>query len=239
MARKQEDDILYWFTAHGHHIPVKEGQSKADALRSVFSKDNDQKERQIKENKKDADKKQYELKKGKEVDSKQFNKDITDARNSRPVEDKWRVDVHSSEEYDEKGCKMWTSNNGSTVAVTSQGDIISVCKHMNDRTVKGKELLSQAVSMGGTKLDSFSGNHKFYTSCGFEPVSWTPFNKEYAPDGWKESGADEEPVIFYKYVGIGNVKNLNAKEWMAKTKPFEGDDGYDNAYAYRDKQIKK
>lgn len=54
-------------------------------------------------------------------------------------------------------------------------------------------------------LDSYEGNHEFYVKCGFEPVSWCKWNGEYAPDDWnKEFG--KEDIIFYKYVGVGNVK---------------------------------
>ena len=164
----------------------------------------------------------------------QFNKAISEARESRPIDDKWRVDVHETADYE--GCKLYKSDGGSTIAV-KDGDIISVCKKIDDETTSGKELLARAVKMGGVKLDSFEGNHRFYTKCGFEPVSWTPFNEEYAPDGWKESGCKPENVIFYKYVGIGNVKNTDVSKFMAETKPFTGDSGYDDAYAYRDSQI--
>lgn len=60
MARKQEDDILYWFTSKGRRIPVREGQSKADALKASLDRVRDtgnSKERQIKQNKEEADNK--------------------------------------------------------------------------------------------------------------------------------------------------------------------------------------
>lgn len=167
-----------------------------------------------------------------------FNEAISAARESRPAADKWRVDVHSAEDYRKKGCKCFVSEGGSTVAVTSDGDIISVCKAANETTRGvGAKLLEQAVENGGTKLDSFAGNHKFYTANGFEPVSWTPFNEEYAPPGWAESGSSPEPVVFYKYVGKGNVKGTDINAFLQRTKPFTGDDGYDDAMRYRDSQI--
>lgn len=225
-----------WRTINGTPVFIKDGQSIEDAFKSRQNYDAN-KEKQISQNKKQAAKLNNDG--GKTVNSKQFNKDITNARSSRPIQDKWRVDIHTAQEYDDKGCKCWTSSGGSTVAVTNEGDIISVCKYNGDRSIHGSDLLANAVKMGGTKLDSFSGNHKFYTDCGFEPVSWTPFNKQYAPDGWKEAGAEPEPVIFYKYVGVGKVKNLDAKAWMRTVKPYDGDSGYDDAYAFRDSTIKK
>lgn len=179
---------------------------------------------------------------GKDLSHSEFNKAITEAKESRPVVDKWRVDIHTTEEYAHEKCKCWQSDDGSTVAITDKGDIISVCKKLDDESVKGKDLLAKAVSMGGVKLDSFEGNHRFYTACGFEPVSWTPFNIEYAPEGWAESGCKQERVVFYKYVGVGNVKymgNEGLHKFISDTKPFTGENGYDEAYAYRDSQIRR
>lgn len=50
----------------------------------------------------------------------------------------------------------------------------------------------------------------------------------------------EEEVIFYRYVGIGNVKTADLKAFLDNpATKFTGDDGYDNSYAYRDSKIKK
>jgi len=239
---------LQWITVNGKHIPIGAGETKADAIRKAFGDNRsvadhneDVKEQQIAKAKAERDRLNGKSNSdsGRSVDATTFHKDITSAKESRPVEDKWRVDVHTADDYKEHNSKCWTSKGGSTVAVTDEGDIISVCKKQGDNTVRGKDLLAQAVKMGGRKLDSFAGNHKFYTANGFEPISWTPFNKDYAPDGWDKSGCGEEEVVFYKYVGIGNVKNTDLDTFLKNTKPYVGDDGYDNAYAYRDRQIKE
>ena len=170
---------------------------------------------------------------------KEFVNAIKSAKASRPFKDRWRVDVHTEKDYDEKRCKCWKSKGGSTVAITGDGDIISVCKFKGDTTTSGSALLEKAVKMGGVKLDSFAGNHSFYVKNGFEPVSWTPFNIQYAPPGWDKS-FEQEPVIFYRYVGKGNVKNISVTKFLAdKTKKFTGDSGYDNAMKYRDDEIRK
>lgn len=62
----------------------------------------------------------------------------------------------------------------------------------------GHELLEEAVKAGGKKLDSFDGNFAFYLRNGFEPVSWTAFDENYAPKGWEKGKNDPEPVIFFK-----------------------------------------
>ncbi len=85
----------------------------------------------------------------------------------------WRVTAHTVEELKEwyPSATFHTTEGGSTVAVTKDGDIISVCKYKDD-TCKGRDLLAMAVQNGGVKLDSYEGNHGFYDKCGFEPVSW-------------------------------------------------------------------
>lgn len=142
-------EIVGWFTSHGRRIPITEGESKGDAIKRAFG----DKERQISANKEEADKRNEEKSNApsslKQVDSKQFEKDLTKARDTRPDQDKWRVDTHTKEQLDERGCKCYTSKGGSTVAVDKKGDIISVCKAKGDRSVTGADLMRHAVRMGG------------------------------------------------------------------------------------------
>ena len=141
-----------------------------------------------------------------------FKNSLIEAKASCDKKIAWRVDTtHKAGDY--KSDLICTSKNGSVAAVTKDGDIISVCKNQNDKT-KGKELLAKAVKAGGTKLDSFDGNFGFYTKCGFEPVSWCYFEKEHAPKGWNEYRDKKEPVIFFKYVGIGNVKKYGFSRFL-------------------------
>lgn len=114
----------------------------------------------------------------------------------------WRVTVHTQQELEEEypGAKLHITDGGSTVAVTKDGDIISVCKNPDD-SLRGKDLLKMAVANGGKKLDAYSGIFGFYTKCGFEPVSWCEFDEQYAPPDWVKGRDEPEPVIFYKYTG--------------------------------------
>lgn len=169
-------------------------------------------------------------------DTKTFASAVASARDNCSEDKRWRVTAHTEEELenDYPGAKLHVTKNGSTVAVTADGDIISVCKNPGDK-LSGRDLMKIAVENGGTKLDSFAGNHDFYIKCGFEPVSWTPFNEAYAPDGWRKGVDNPEPVVFYKYTGKTSKTTL--KDFLANTKPFEGDDGYYNAMVARDKEI--
>lgn len=150
-------------------------------------------------------------------------KEAVDARKS------WRVDAHSPDDY--VGCKLHITPGGSCAAVKPNGDIISVCAREDD-TVRGWQLLKDAVKNGGIKLDSYSGNHDFYIRQGFEPVSWCKFDEQWAPPGWT-SGLDEpEDIIFYKYTG--NPTTVSLEEFKA-THPMSKD--YDTAEKERDNSL--
>ena len=157
-----------------------------------------------------------------------FRRTLIKAKQSISADKRWRVDdTYSPEDY--KGVKTYTTNGGSTIAVKKNGDIVSVCKHNSD-TATGSDLLKFAVANGGKKLDSFDGNYKFYCKNGFEPVSWTKFNPEYAPHDWP--GGTHEQVIFFKYTGKQYKKSL--VEFLKGTEPI---DDYDEAMAARDRSM--
>lgn len=179
----------------------------------------------------------------------EFIASIKAAKESRNPRDAWRVDVHEKYKDDDgnlqddltyNDCKNYATPGGSTVSVKPDGDIISVCKMMGDN-IRATELMKHAISNGGKKLDSFDGNWRFYRKCGFEPVSWTPFNKTYAPEGWQEGVDKEEPVVFFAYTG--NKKNFTSEAELQADKDafyqregvqFTGDSGYDDAMKARD-----
>lgn len=164
----------------------------------------------------------------------------------------WRVAAHTKEEFegDYPGAALHVTKGGSTVAITADGDIISVCKNPSDR-VRGSDLLKLAVDNGGVKLDSYSGNHEFYINNGFEPVSWCRWSDDYASDDWKrannikdgdnswrqKSNAElhvkKENIIFYKYTGKKS-KYLEPGDFENAV-PAAKD--YDAAKAERDKSI--
>lgn len=153
------------------------------------------------------------------------------ARESLSEENRWRVDIHDIEDY--KNDKLFVSKGGSCVAIEPNGNIISVCKKNGDETVRGKDLIKYAVGNGGDRLDAFGkGLYSFYTKQGFEPVSWTPFNEKYAPEGWDKKRDEPEPVIFYKYTG--KVTNETFEEFKNRVKPSVN---YDMAMEIRDKEI--
>lgn len=218
--------VKVWITHKGRHIPINGGKTPdgKDYMPSVGSSFNVR----CHHPKKGYYNVIYTVTRASE-----FKKKLLVAKATCAKKIAWRVDdTHSIKDY--KGDKLFTTKGGSTIGVTASGDIISVCKNSKDKAT-GADLLKFAVAQGGTKLDSFSGNYGFYVKCGFEPVSWTPFNKEYAPHDWKEGVHKEEPVIFFKYTG--KVTTMTEVEFYQKVKPCEGDNGYDDAMAIRDKSM--
>ena len=152
------------------------------------------------------------------IESEKFRKALQKAKASQDDDKAWRVDVHDSGDYHKD--RLYTTDGGSTIAITPDGDIISVCKNINDKAIKGTQLLEKAVEMGGVKLDSYEGNHKFYIKCGFEPVSWCEWNPKFAPDDWNAERDKPEPIIFYRYVG--HPVTETAAEFMARVPASKG-----------------
>lgn len=136
------------------------------------------------------------------ADTATFTSAVQAAKDKQSPAAAWRVTAMSKEEFEQEhpGSCCHVTQGGSVAAVTKDGDIVSVCKAPGDST-SGKALIAQAVAAGGTKLDSYEGNHGFYIKCGFEPVSWCKWEDEYAPSGWDESRDKREDIIFYKYTG--------------------------------------
>lgn len=103
---------------------------------------------------------------------------------------RWRVSSDYTEsDYEAEGVKLYASGD-SVYALKPHGkgyDIVSVCA-VRGKGAKGREILADAVAKGGDRLDAFGADlFNFYTRNGFAPVSWTPFNAEYAPEDWKSA----------------------------------------------------
>lgn len=151
-------------------------------------------------------------------------------------EDAWRVDSsYTDEDYEHMDC--YTKPGRSAVAV-HDGDIVSVCKHPDDNTVRGSDLLAHARAQGGNKLDAFGGLYGFYIRNGFEPVSWCPFAdvKGIRPDDWMRGRDHKEPVIFFKYTGrsYDEISKQYGERKSQFVRRVKKSDGYDAAKKARD-----
>lgn len=112
--------------------------------------------------------------------------------------------------------------------------------NLKNKETKGADLIQFAVHNGGEKLDSYAGNHEFYTRNGFEPICCISFNEDYAPPDWRKGRDNPEDIIFFKYTG-NKFKGLpddlkNEFETFKKNTPAQD---YDVAYKARDKELKK
>lgn len=166
------------------------------------------------------------------VDSdEEFSTIISKARETVDARNRWRVDAKSPEDY--KGTKKFVSKHGGCVAVTPDSDIVSVC--CPTKKERGHMLLKLAVANGGKKLDAFGPRlYDFYTRNGFEPVSCTDFDEQYAPDGWEKGVDKKEPIVFYVHTG----KPYTEKTFDEFVSSVEHKD-YDVAYAERDNILKQ
>ena len=161
-----------------------------------------------------------------------FARAITKAKKSLPDDISWRVTAYGPDDY--VGKKLHVTSGGSTVAVTPEGDIVSVCKAAGDKT-SGRELIAEAVKNGGIKLDSYDGNHVFYQKCGFEPVSWCKWVDDYAPDDWRPEYGREN-IVFYRYTGEVPDKVKPISDFYASV---PASSSYDEAMELRDRLIKE
>lgn len=174
---------------------------------------------------------------------KTFLKKLAEAKKAQDPRKGWRVTGMNMEDLKawHPNAKLHVTDGGSTVAL-DDGDIIGVCIGPGDGRggfQSGASVLEFAVKNGGNRLDSYSGNHEFYVKNGFEPVSWCKWDEQYEDgareQGWSpENGDKREPIIFYKYVGKGNVQNKDMDEFMKKVKASKD---YDEAKDVRDKNL--
>ena len=174
---RNDDKIKYWFTTEkGVHVPVREGQSKEEALKERFSEPKFEKVGLLDgmgEHDEPPEERGRSRKKKKEqffgesdfieVDTDTFVNALAEAKATVDPKDAWRVSSPDSVVFDEEhpNAKKYTTPGGSTVAITPDGDIVALCRNEND-SLHGWQLIKFAAKNGGIKLDSFSGNHDFY-----------------------------------------------------------------------------
>lgn len=160
-----------------------------------------------------------------ETTPKTYVEELAKTKESDP-ETYWSVS-EVSEEDAAKGTIIDTAD-GSAL-VKPDGDIAGVFKKLASKA-KGvaQDLLNKAVAAGGIKLDNFDGYlTKQYEKAGFRVVSRTPFNEQYAPEGWNKEKHGTPDVVAMVY----DPNN----ELEIEEKVFENPEtGYDEAIAYRD-----
>lgn len=152
------------------------------------------------------------------------------------------VTQHEVSEYANDA--LFLSEDGNTgVAVTPDGDIVSVFKNPNGKAKKAvHSILLTALENGGVKLDNFDGAlSDMYWNHGFIPVVRTSFDPEFAPTDWNYARDGQPDIIFWAHNGedaqtvarrigeYGDLPDLTKLPVMS----------YDEAAAYRDNILKQ
>ena len=155
-------------------------------------------------------------------------KKLNDAKSSNPNV-YWSVDEVSPEDA-EAGIVI--DKNYGSIMVSTNGDIKGLFKNPETNTKGvGPKLVQQAVNNGGRTLDNFNLPYltKIYTDAGFRISGRTPFNEQYAPDGWIKELHGTPDVISMIY----DPKN----ELDIRDKMFTGDDGYEEMIRHRNSSL--
>ena len=146
----------------------------------------------------------------------------------------WMVDVH--DDYSGMKCFL-TSDGKSGIAVTKDGDIISVFSSVSgDKRLE--KLIPIAIENGGIKCDCYGGGlQDIYARYGAKATGKIPFNKEYAPSDW--DGKSEYPVVAMKFPDkIKKVITSYDEAAFIEMKKVKVFDDYEKMLLDRDKQIK-
>ena len=157
--------------------------------------------------------------------AEQYSEELDKTKESDP-EAYWSVSPVSAADA-AKGTIIDTPDGAAIVK--PDGDIAGLFKKATSKA-KGvaQDLLKRAIAAGGKKLDNFDTYlTPQYIKAGFRVVSRTPFNEEYAPEGWNKEKHGTPDVVAMIYDPEGK---LDIEE-----KTFDDPDtGYDEAIAYRD-----
>lgn len=143
-----------------------------------------------------------------EVGYDEFSMSLKLAKSTIQPEYAWRVSTYEKEHYAEISARCYVTEKGSTVAISGDGDIISLCRHSKDTDFRGKDLLAFAKDNGGYKLDCYSGLADFYERNGFHLVDRWAWDPQYAPSDWKPIFGEED-VLFYETVIDDDTLSIN------------------------------
>jgi hypothetical protein len=160
-----------------------------------------------------------------EVTPEEYVKELNETKKSDP-EQYWSVSEVSLEDAT-KGTVI--SVEGGKGVVGPDGDIKGVFKSKGaEASNVADNILTEAVEKGGTKLDNFDNYlTPIYKRNGFRVVGRTPFNEQFAPEGWNKEKHGTPDVVAMVYDPEGK---LNIEE-----KTFDNPEtGYDDMIAYRD-----
>ena len=108
----------------------------------------------------------------------------------------WRVQTYDPKYYESANAKCYITERGSTIAVAQDGEILSFCRH-NDDKIRGNELVYFARDeLGGNHLECYEAFEDFYQKCGFQEIYRLKWDDRMAPKDWKPEFGKEDIVFF-------------------------------------------
>ena len=130
-------------------------------------------------------------------EAKRFAQSVADAKRDHPYGA--AVTAYKPGTYGRGRATLIASKDGRAgVAVTPEGDLISVHKHPDSTVESMKPLIAEAASRA-TTLDAYDIGGvlpDLYAPYGFRVVGRLKFDRQYAPDGWDYAKLGEPDVVF-------------------------------------------
>ena len=158
------------------------------------------------------------------TDKREFLKILEENTKNIPSDKRWRVDSPQTEKEIKdwlkwhEGVKMYVTENGTTGAVMPNGDMIALSSSVSG---EGAAMFEWQIQHGGRMLDSYDGNYGLYRHLGVMPVSYTPFNEQYAK-GWNKYTNRPEDVVFMVYGGKGAKSTKTPAQLEQELKDWKG-----------------
>ncbi len=151
------------------------------------------------------------------------------------------VTQHSIEDYSQMQHLFLTTDGSSGVAITPDGNIVSIFNGGEKRGVL-KTLLPLAIEHGGRKLDNYNSEKlsAMYELYGFNPVSKVKFNLKFAPDDWNFERDGMPDIVFWIHNGdAAKDVIVNFGRYLVSWETVELFETYEQAGEYRDELIEK
>lgn len=150
------------------------------------------------------------------------------------------VTQHSIEDYQDMKLFI-TTDRQAGIAITKDNNIVSIFNGGEKRGVL-KTLLPLAIENGGRKLDNYNSDKlsAMYEMYGFNPVSKTYFQSQFAPDDWNYGRDGMPDIIFWIHNGdSAEDVVINFGRYQVPWDSVTEFDTYEEAEDYRDDLIKK
>lgn len=132
----------------------------------------------------------------KPVSCEEFANILNVAKESHSRRWSWRILEYDTKYYEEIKARCYSTEGGSAVAVSQNGEIVTFCHNENDGNMHGYELIDFAKEIGGYRAKCFEGMDLFYKASGFEEVGRIEWDDHKVPKDWSPVFGKEDTVFF-------------------------------------------